>query len=179
MDSRWLGRIPTNINGLSPNAWQFNIAKLPQLTFYCQEVPIPQVSCGVPEQATKFTNIPWHGDKLEFAPLEINYLVDEEMKNYVAIFNWLIALSPDQTETQYQNFNVDANSEFTFTDDNFKSDATLMILDSANNAVRNIRFVDAFPTSIQGLTFATTNNDVQYLVANVSFRYTYFEFLSV
>jgi len=36
--------IPSNINPLSPNGFQFSIAKLPDLTYFAQQVTIPGIS---------------------------------------------------------------------------------------------------------------------------------------
>lgn len=178
MPENWkLGKVPTNINGLSPNSWQFNIMKLPQLSFYSQTVNLPRVTNGAPEQATRLTNIPWHGDKLIFEALNLTFLIDEEMKNYNGLFNWMVALSPDIDNSQYKNFIVDETKEFAFTDSEFKSDATLQILDSHNSPIRTVRFVDAFPTSLQTSTvFSSTNADVVYLVGIATFAYTLYFF---
>jgi hypothetical protein len=37
-----------------------------------------------------------------------------------------------------------------------------------------IIFTDAFPVSLTGVTFTTTDNDVNYIEASATFKYTYF-----
>ena len=46
---------PDNITPLSPNGFMFNITKLPNLSFFCQQVNIPGITLGAPEQATPFS----------------------------------------------------------------------------------------------------------------------------
>ena len=84
--------LPSNINPLSPNGFLFNITKLPDVNFFSQQVNIPSVSLGAPEQGTPFLMVPLPGEMLTFGSLELQFIVDEDMKNYTAIFNWMKGL---------------------------------------------------------------------------------------
>jgi len=55
------------------------------------------------------------------------------------------------------------------------TDATLIILNSHNNKSKEITFKEVFPTSLSGLEFNVNTNDIEYLTAEVTFKYTYFE----
>ena len=59
--------------------------------------------------------------------------------------------------------------------ESLKYDATLAILTSHNNVSKEITFADCFPTSLSALEFSTQQTDVEYLQAEVSFKYTYYE----
>jgi hypothetical protein len=50
-------------------------------------------------------------------------------------------------------------------------------MNSANNVTKQIKFVDAYPTTISSLPFDITTTDVEYLTAAVSFNYSYYQFL--
>jgi hypothetical protein len=54
------------------------------------------------------------------------------------------------------------------------SDGTLAVLSSNNNLNKTIRFIDLFPISLSPLQFDATMSDVEYLEADVSFRYQRF-----
>ena len=41
-----------------------------------------------------------------------------------------------------------------------------------------IEFVDLFPTNIGSVSFMSTNQDVQYLVGDATFRFSYYTFNS-
>jgi hypothetical protein len=56
------------------------------------------------------------------------------------------------------------------------SDATLQILDSNNNPVRTVTFQDIFPTSLETLTFASTNDGVNYLIGSATFKFGLYRF---
>jgi hypothetical protein len=78
------------------------------------------------------------------------------MENYVSLFNW-ITKNANEEGLKY-------------------ADMTLSILNSNNNLIRQVRFIDAFPVAIGALEFRTQNADVEYITGDVSFSYSYFEF---
>ena len=55
------------------------------------------------------------------------------------------------------------------------SDATLTILTNKNNPVVEVRFADCFPTSLSGLSYNQNTTDVDYLTAEVNFKYKIYE----
>ena len=56
------------------------------------------------------------------------------------------------------------------------TDGTLLILSSHNNVTKEIVFRDLFPTNLSSVEFSTQQTEVEYLQADVTFKYTYFEF---
>jgi hypothetical protein len=169
--------IPSNINPLSPNGFQFTISKLPELSFFCQTVNLPGITLGAPEFGNPFQVQPIPGETLVYDQLTVQFLVDEQMANYQAIYNWIIALGFPNDYEQYTTFvNNDQRGALSELARNY-SDATLQILSGNNQTVKSVQFVDLFPTALDSLQFAGTNQDVQYLVGNATFRYGYYKFL--
>lgn len=166
--------IPSNINPLSPNGFMFSIKKLPELTFFCQEVNLPNITLGESMMSTPLVNIPVPGETLEFQSLEVQFLIDSEMQNYTAIYNWMSGLAFPVSYEQHKQFV--ATSGDTLDSTKFYSDATLQILGNTNSSVKIVKFVDVFPISLNSLTFTSTSQDVQYLMGNATFRYTYYMF---
>lgn len=170
--------IPSNINPLSPNGYKFTITKIPEVEFFCQEVNLPEISLGSLEQATPFSDAYIPGDKLTYGELTVQFLVDEEMINYTAIYNWIVALGFPKNYEQYTKYvNASALASASELSKNY-SDALLQILNNSNNPIKTIQFRDIFPTSLGSLSFLSTSQDVQYLVGNASFRFTYYEFMA-
>lgn len=169
--------VPTNLNPLSPNGFRFNITKLPDVEFFCQEVNLPEMSLGATQQYTPLSD-PWiPGDKLDFGELTLQFLVDAEMKNYKAIHHWLVGLGFPKTWQQYTNFiKEDEKNQVSELMQNY-SDGVLQILNNTNNPAQSIQFRDIFPTGLQSITFLSTSQDVQYIVGNATFRYSYYEFI--
>jgi len=168
--------VPANITPMSPNGFNFNILKLPDLTFFCQQVNLPTLSIGSPEQSTPFSINPIPGEMAVFDQLQVQFLIDSEMRNYKAIHNWLVALSFPENYSQYADFINDDENRYTELAKNY-SDATLSILKGNNTVASTVQFVDIFPISLESLTFQSTSTDVQYLIGSATFRYTYYKFL--
>lgn len=168
--------IPTNINPLSPNGYRFAIKKLPELTYFAQQVNLPGISLGDPEFANPFASVPIPGDRLTYDSLTLEFIVNEDMSNYMAIYNWIVALGFPNDYLQYVALtNQDQINTINELATNY-SDATLQILDNNNNAVKTVNFVDCFPTNIESLTFTATSQDVNYLIGRVTFRFSYYKF---
>jgi hypothetical protein len=167
---------PDNITPLSPNGFMFNVTKLPNLSFFCQQVNIPGITLGAPEFGNPFNVQPIPGETLTYDQLTVQFLVDSNMANYKAIYNWIIALGFPQSYDQYITFNANDNLNYSELAKNY-SDATLQILNGNNETAQIVQFYDMFPITIDSLMFASTNTDVQYLVGNATFRYGYYKFL--
>lgn len=169
--------IPSNINPLQSNGFLFGIQKLPEISFFCQEVSLPDLQAPSSEMETPLIMVPIPGDKLSFGELSITFLIDSGMVNYVAVHNWMIGLGFPDSHTQYKNFigtRTDTLNRNELTAG--YSDGTLQILNSTNNPSRTVRFVDLFPTSLQQITLQSTTQDTTYLAASATFRYTTYRF---
>ena len=169
------GPTPANITPLSPNGFMFSIQKIPEMTYFCQNVAIPSASLGLVDVATPFVDYPTPGDKILFAELSVQFLVDSEMKNYKAIFDWINTVGFPESYDQYITA---TNSSMSLPQNaSVLSDATLTILGSNNAPVQTIQFIDCMPLSIESLQFSSTSTDVQYLVGNATFKYALYKFV--
>ena len=168
--------IPTTIDPLSPNGFMLNINKLPDMTYFCQQVNLPSITLGVAEMATPLSVQPLPGEMLTYDQLDVQFLVDANMANYKAIHNWLVGLGFPERWEQYTNYIGRDTFARTELSKNF-SDASLSILSANNQVVQTIEFKDLFPISIDSLVFQSTNSDVNYLTGHVVFRYGYYKFL--
>ena len=161
----------TELNFLSPNGFTLSIDRLPDVAFFTQEIALPGITLPALEQPTPFSVIEVPSDKMIFEPLTLTFAVDEKMKNWLSVFKWLQGLGFPKDYSQYVEENdrgMPGSSELAR---NY-SDAKLIVLGSNNMPVKTFNFVDCFPTSLGGITFATTNNDVQYATATLTLGYT-------
>jgi len=167
---------PNNINFASPLKFGFQVKKLPNINFFCQAVTMPGMSVQAFQSPTPFVKLPVPGDHVDFQELILTFRVDEDMKNYLEIFNWLMALGFPENFDQYKTLadkdkrlNPLASGE-----DGIYSDANLIIQNSA--AVGNLRvdFVNLFPVSLSELQFDTRQTDVEYLECIASFAFERF-----
>lgn len=168
--------VPENINPLSPNGYMFSIQRLPKVSFFCQEVNLPTLTLGNFPQSTPFSQVIIAGETLDYAPLTIQFLVDDVMGNYKSIHDWMIGLGFPENHTQYQSM----LDESPTTGSNVKksySDGSLSVLGPNNSIIQTIQFIDLIPESLDSLTFLSTSQDVQYLAGSATFRYSYYKFV--
>ena len=166
---------PTNINFLSPLNFKFTIKKTPTTNYFVKAINLPEVGFMGTEVPTPFVKIPFPSTALTYGTLRLQFGVDEDMKNYLEIHNWLVGMGFPDNFDQYKDLvdgdpKIGRNKRIPSGSGVF-SDATLMILTSSKNPNLEITFVDLFPISLSQLVFDTTNIDVQYLDAVANFRY--------
>jgi hypothetical protein len=162
-----------NRNYLAPVGFKFSLSNLPTVDFYCQAANVPTVSAGYPTVATPFHDYPVPPDKMLFDDLTIRFLVDEDMKNFSAVQNWLRGLTKPESFSQSNTYiNEGPYQQVGQKYLNEMSQGVLTILTSNFNPNVSIKFQDIFPISLTGLSFDVDTNDIQYFTAEASFKYT-------
>jgi len=167
---------PTNINPLSSNGFNFSISKLPEVSFFCQEVALPGITLPTFDMNTPLSALPFSGEILTFDDLNIQFIIDQNMTNYIAVYNWMIGLGFPEDNTQFADFINSQDTGYSRTNKEY-SDATLQILGSNNLPVKTVKFIDILPVTLSSLNFLSTNNDVTYLVGNATFKISRYEFI--
>lgn len=168
--------VPSNINPLSPNGFNFSIQKMPAVSFFCQEVNLPGLTLPTIDILNPLGYNPFAGDVISWDDLTIQFLVDENMANYKSLYDWIVGLGFPTDHSQFQDFSDSQNNYSGRLMKEF-SDGTLQILGSNNQPVQTIRYVDIVITSLGAMTFQSTNTDVNYLIGSATFKYNSFEFV--
>lgn len=156
---------PINQSFLSPLGFKLQIKKTPHVNYFVQKVTIPSVSLGTADVDSPFTKIPFPGTKLTFGNLQVTFKVDEDMSNYLEIYNWLRDVGFPDNFAQYSNI---AGQSITSGAGVF-SDITLITLSSAMNPNKEITFFDCFPVDLSSIDLDSTSADVEYVTATVTF----------
>jgi len=157
-------------NFLSPIGFRFALQRAPNIEYYIQAATLPSLTTNFVTVYTPFSNLSFSPDKLEYGDFSITFRVDEDMSNYLEIYNWLIGVSFPDNFKQHSDLvtrNQGDNS-------GIYSDATLTILNSTKNVNVEVTFEDLFPTSISDIQLDVRASDVNYSEATVSFRYKRF-----
>jgi hypothetical protein len=170
---------PDNENYLSPVGFRFVIQNLPTVQWFVQAAILPGVSLGELSTPSPLLNTFVPGDNLEFQPLEVTFIVDEDMKNWVELYNWLKGLSAPEKYEQYKNLKQSGAGENNAVQGertSIYSDASLIILNSNMRANHQFMFRELFPTSLSSLEFNTASGDIEFITATASFRYTQYTY---
>lgn len=182
-ETQWVNRQPENIDFLRPNGFRFLIQTLPGVTYFCQAANIPEMSLGVATQSTPLVDIPRPGEKITYGSLTVRFMIQEDLKNYMELYNWMIGLGFPENHYQYTKFNESQLYRFPSsrgrTDGTEYSDATLIVLDSNNLPNAKFDFFDCFPISLSGMDFDVASGSTQHFQGTAVFKYRHFSMESL
>ena len=165
-----------NRNFLSPVGFKFTLAKFPKVTFFSNTARIPDITLGTAIQSTYLKDIDVPGEKLTYGELNVRFLVDENLENYMRIHNWLTGLGFPDSAQQF----IDKTTDEDNIRDNLEqfSDGSLHILNSNFKDIAIVKFKDLFPIYLTSLEFDATESDLNYFTADVTFKYTIYDIVS-
>ena len=156
---------PANINYLSVNRFKLDITKIPTTSYFAQSVSIPALSMTEEQQFTAFNPIPHPGGLLDYDLFDVTFVVDEDLKSWMEVYNWIKSIAPHKDFGDY--------------DKNYASDATLTIMNNKYIPKYQITFENLFPMNISELAFSTQGTDEEITTATAAFRYTKYEIKNV
>ena len=165
-----------NRNFLSPVGFKFTLSKEPKISFFCNSSRIPEINLGNAIQPSYLKDIDVPGDKLSYGDFSLRFLVDENLENYMSIHNWLTGLGYPETTEQFKDLTTDDGDvrdlKYQF------SDGSLHILNSNFRDVAIVKFKDLFPVYLTSLEFESSDSDINYFTAEVTFKYTVYNILA-
>jgi hypothetical protein len=153
-------------NYLSPLEFIVIVKRLPNVQFYTQRTIIPNISVAPIEYSTPFKPVYQTGDRLQYSELNFTFILNEDMSNYIEIYDWMKGTSFPENFNQYKQLEESNNG--------IKSDISIKILNSNKNPTIQVDYYDCFPTDLSEITLDTTQTDVVYPEATATFRYNYF-----
>lgn len=131
-----------------------------------QSASLPSVSLGEANVPTPFIRQPFAGDHIDYGTLSITFKIDESMESYMEIYNWMIGIGKPENYDQYKAIDSRPTGEGVY------SDVTLTVLSSAMRPLHEIIYQNAFPIQLTDVTFDTRANDVDYVEATATFRFS-------
>ena len=165
---------PLNQNFLHPNKFQLTFSRVPNIQYFCQAVSVPGISMGEVPVSTPFVEKYSPGEKAIYDLLNVTFAIDEEMRSWIEIHDWIRAMTFPEDFEQYRelprlskNFGNPKTPQF--------SDATLTILSSSNIPLYRFKFYEVFPISISSFAMSSTDTPDNIITADATFRYTYYD----
>ena len=183
LNTNVLNRQPTNIDFARPTQFRFDLLKIPNTQYHITEVNLPGIAFGGDAVLnSRYTSMPFMGDTLDFTPLEMTFLVQENLQNWREIYDWMTGIGFPRTPTEFSQAIKTAESEKTIlkrgktvNPNVLTSDATLTILTNKNNPSIQVNFRNMYPTSLGGLSFTTQDESATPLTATVTMNYDLYE----
>ena len=159
-----------NINNFIPTGFRLVLEKIPNVTYFCQAASLPGLSMGQATLVNPFRDVPVAGDKAQFNELRIRFIIDEELRNWTEIYDWIIGLTYPESSDQYAELKKTGDGYGSLS--GLYSDANLFILSSHKNVQYNVTFTNVFPTTLTDIDMDSSLGDIDAVTADVSFLYT-------
>ena len=163
--------LPDNYNLLSPVSFKFQIRSLPSVSYFCQHVNVPGITLGEAVRPTPFVDIAIPGDKVTYDSLSVQFVVDEDMSNYIEVVTWIKNLGNTSDPTKQYGILTESDSKL--------SDCSLTILTNNMNANKDIIFYDCWPSSLSELALITEDRNITVITATATFKYRDFDIKKV
>jgi len=157
-------RQPVTDNYLNNNSFRFSIERTPTITYFCQKANIPSLSFGYVEQPTKYgAKLQLAGTLYDFETLEVSFIVDENLKNYMEIYDWIQSMGNMEDSSKY----VDSNRHTTT--------ATILVLSSAYRPIYSVNFEGVFPITLGSIDFDSSVAETEPVIVSTTFQYRTFD----
>ena len=151
--------LQTNASFMTPSRFKLVIdsLKYPNTEFMVTQVELPTITATPVVESFRQRNVPGTPDKIDYSEFTITFLIDENMVNFTEMHDWIFGMVKESDEGVYKT-----------------RDMTLVVLNSNNNPIKKIRFINAFPTTLTGPTFDVTATDATFLTSTATFAYSYY-----
>lgn len=159
---------PQNTSILQLTKFTFIFPDMPYLKYFCQTAEIPGVSTGEIAVPTPFSTTYRHGEKLEYQPLVVTAMIDEDLRVWEETFKWLSSLTRPESFDQYPRKTLNDKTPLYF-------DGYLTVNTNANRPNMRIKFLNCHPLSIGAISFDTKTNADNIPTCDFTFRYDHFQ----
>ena len=156
---------PDTHNVLTNNKFRFVLTRCPTMTYFCQRANIPSLSFGTSIQSNPTgISIRRPGTSYVYEDLQIGFSVDENMKNWLEIHNWIkdLGISYDSaTEVLRESQKI--------------SSAYVLVLNSQYRPILAVKYRNVYPTFLSAIDFDSSTTDSDTVIATATFAYTHYE----
>jgi hypothetical protein len=160
-----------NVNGnfLMNNGYQLIIPKFPHVQFFANAFTFPGLTLPMSKIENPFTAIPVPGEKVEYEPITITFIVDEDLNNYEEVYKWLTSIAFDTDNLKFTTYQGKNSGQ-----ELGQQDIKVITLTNKGNKNVVFTFIDAIPVSLSGFSMTQQDPITNYVQATVTFEYTNF-----
>ena len=140
---------------------------------------MPGVSLTEIPRFTPFIDLYVPGEKMVYDTFNITFLVDEDMRNWTEIHDWIRGMTFPTNFKEYVDLQRQAKAPYIRAMDKMSpqySSAVLTLYTNKNNPNFRVKFVDLFPTSVGTLLFNAQDSAENIVLADATFRFSYYEY---
>lgn len=176
-----LNRNPANTDLLQSTKFRVIFDKFPTMTYFCTSANLPGVSLTEIIYPTSLLDVYVPGEKILYDTFNITFLVDEDLRAWTEIHDWIRGLTfPTEFEEFVNLKNITSQQTPAIaqkgTNNVGMSDAVLTLHTNKNNPNVRFRFIDLFPTSVSTIVFNTGDTAENIMTADATFRFAYYNY---
>jgi hypothetical protein len=164
LDYNPLVRENETTNAMLNTNFKLTFQRIPNISFWCTAVNIPEVTVGEVNISTGILPIHVPGSSVSLGQLNLTFILDEEFSNWNEIYKWMRGTTP------FEDFTDIIENEA-----NYFSDATIHCLNSAKRPHMRFTFNKVFPISLAGFELNSALTDTEPVTINASFVYDSFD----
>jgi hypothetical protein len=154
------------------NKYAFEVARLPNIKYFCRRITLPGLTLGSIEVPSVFRTVPYPGTKLSYdQQFMIEFDVDVNMSNWKEIFTWMRGLGMPDNFEQYQS--QTKSGAGVSSDDGLVCDGRLLLYNNSFALNTVLYFERIFPVALSPLNLQSTSADV--LTCSATFAYSKFD----
>ncbi len=157
-------RTPGNTNFISPDKFFFVIPTLPFGNYFGQAITVPGVNTSVAGRESPLLLMPHHGDKLVYDPLTVSLLIDEDMRAWEEMYNWMKGFTKPFGHPEYANQKKKG----------IYHDGVLGLNTNTHNSNLKIKYINMWPMALSGFYLSFAEDSNTQLTCDVTFSYESF-----
>lgn len=142
------------LDGLLVQDCRLFFPKLPTVNFFLQKVVLPDIRVNEVKQRTRFVDPNEIGEKVNYEPFTVNFMVDKYMKNWNEIFDWMKKMT-------VQGSNV-----------GMVDDAILIV-----GGKHTVKFVGSWPMALTRIEYDATLPQAEYVYCGLTINYDYIDYV--
>ena len=161
-----------------PTKWQISFPRISNTVFYCTSVSVPGFTITETKQPTPVQDLWIPGNKVNYEPLMLTFLVDDKFASWFDVYQWMTGLGAPQNDQQYADLasNSIKNGVPTFGVRPPYAEGILNLYTAKNNVGLQFYFADCYPFTLSSVKMSYEQSADYVLTAEVGFRYSYYAF---
>ena len=182
-------RQPTVFDYSQSNQFKVFLPIFPTTEWFVVRANIPSVTLGTADRYTPFVTIQMVGDHITYGDFNITFIVDENLKNYMEMYNWVKNIGFPFEHKQFnvldrpdygnrsggQKYNAEKDTYSKVNDDDLYTDILVQIMTGKNNLIAQCEIYEAFPTTLGAIEYSQQETDMTYAMCEVGFAYSWFD----
>lgn len=177
-----------NLFPANPANHVIRFARMPHLSFVVQEVSLPSISATIPRVQTAGIFSRFAPERLNFDPLTVTFMVDEEFRAHRELYQWLWGMTGGDDRSHVTQEFVNDQAQYIWPDNKnaqtalgFASQtyAGLTIVNPAKIPIIRVLFYNMYITTLGQVQFATTADPIQPITASATFEYDFYTIVEI